>query len=134
MFTINRFRPGLPSRFEALVYDMPLGLFFHKAVLCYRGELHTFSNFWQDVRDPRELAWTLRGSTGSGVKLEVDIRGREGFVHRLPYLKTDCSGQFQVANDCLAQARMVLQLPDGTTEELATDVGAVLEMAGNRTV
>ncbi len=131
------FPPGaqnVGATFEALVYDMPLGLFFHRAALCYRGEFHTFSNFWEDVRDPRELAWKLRGSTGSGVKLEVDVRGREGFVHRLPYLKTDCSGRFQVANDSLAQARMVLQLPDGTTQELATDVGAVLEMAGNRTV
>ena len=65
------------------------------------------------------------------MQLEVDIRGREGFVHRLPYLKTDCSGQFEVANDSLAQARMVLQLPGRTPEELTTDTGAALEMAGD---
>ncbi len=120
------------STFEALVYDLPLGLFFRKAVLWHKGEMHTFRNFREDLRDPRELAWKLRGSASSGVQLEVDIRGREGLVHRLPYLKTDCSGEFEVANDSLAQARMVLQLPDGTTEELATDAGAVLEMAGKR--
>jgi hypothetical protein len=120
------------STFEALVYDLPLGLFFRKAVLWHKGQMHTFRNFRENLRDPRELAWKLRGSASSGVQLEVDIRGREGLVHRLPYLKTDCSGEFEVANDSLAQARMVLRLPDGTTEELATDAGAVLEMAGKR--
>jgi len=119
------------STFEALVYDMPLGLFFRKAVLWHSGQIYTFRSFREDARDPRHLIWTLRGPGRPGVHLEVDIRGREGFVHRLPYLKTDCSGQFEVANDSLAKARMVLQLPGRSPEELTTDTGAALEMAGN---
>ncbi len=122
---------SLGSTFEALVYDLPLGLFSRKAVLWHNGQIYTFRSLREDVRDPRELVWMLRGSAGSGVQLEVDIRGREGFVHRLPYLKTDCSGQFDVVNDSLAQARIVLRLHDGTQEELRTETGAALEMAGN---
>jgi hypothetical protein len=122
------------STFEALVYDLPLGFFFRKAVLWHNGQIHTFRNFREDLRDPRELTWKLRGSVGSGLQLEVEIRGREGLVHRLPYVKTDCSGEFEVANDSLAQARLVLCHPNGTREELTTDTGAVLEMVGNRTV
>ena len=121
------------STFEALVYELPLGFFFRKAVLWHNGQIHTFRNFREDLRDPRELIWKWRGSASSGLQLEVEIRGREGLVHRLPYLKTDCSGEFEVANDSLAQARIVLRHSDGTREELATDTGAVLEMAGNRT-
>jgi hypothetical protein len=62
--------------------------------------------------------------------LDVAVRGREGFVHRLPYLKTDCSGDFEVANDSLPSARLLLHLPGKAVEELVTDSGAVLEMTG----
>jgi hypothetical protein len=63
--------------------------------------------------------------------VEIEVRAREGFLHRLPYVKTDCSSQFDVANDSLARARLVLHHSGGTTEELTTDLGAVLEMTGN---
>jgi hypothetical protein len=119
------------STFEALVYEMPLGLFFRKAVLWHNGQIYTFRSLREEVRERGELVWRLRCSAGPDVHLEVDIRGREGFVHRLSYLKTDCSGQFEVANDSLAQARMVLQLPGRPSEELTTDTGAALEMAGD---
>ena len=62
--------------------------------------------------------------------MELSVSGRERFVHRLPYVKTDCSGQFEVANESLALARMVLQRPGKAAEELTTDSGAVLEMVG----
>ncbi len=120
------------STFEALVYEMPLGLFFRKAVLWHNGQIYTFRGFREDVRELCKLVWRLRCSAGPDVHLEVEIRGREGFVHRLSYLKTDCSGQFEVANDSLAQARMILQLPGRPAEELTTDTGAALEMAGDR--
>jgi len=119
------------STFEALVYEMPLGLFFHRAVLWHNGQIYTFRSLREDVRDPRELIWKLRAFGRPDVRVEVDIRGRKGSVHHLPYLKTDCSGQFEVANDSLAQARMVLQLPGKAPEELTTDTGAALEMVGN---
>jgi hypothetical protein len=119
------------STFEALVYEMPVGLFFHRAVLWHNAQVYTFRSLREEVRDPRELVWRLRASGRADVHVEVDIRGRKDFAHHLPYLKTDCSGQFEVANDSLAQARMVLQLPGRTAEELTTDTGAALEMVGN---
>jgi hypothetical protein len=63
--------------------------------------------------------------------VEESVSGRERFVHRLPYVKTDCSGRFEVANDSLALARMVLRLPGKAAEELITDLGAALEMVGS---
>jgi hypothetical protein len=62
--------------------------------------------------------------------VEISVRGREGSVHRLPYVKTDCSGRFEVVNDSLALARLVLRWPGKPPEELVTDFGAALEMVG----
>ena len=111
----------------------PWAFFFAKPFSGIDGQIYTFRSFRGEVRDSRELAWKVESSIGSGAQLEVDIRGRKGFVHLLPYLKTDCSEQFEVANDSLAQARIVLRYPSGTWEELTTDTSAVLEMAGKRT-
>jgi hypothetical protein len=48
----------------------------------------------------------------------------------LPYVKTDCSGSFEVANDSLAIASVRLRRRDGAVENLETATGAVLEMVG----
>jgi hypothetical protein len=125
-----RGREGQSSTFEALCYDMPLRLMFRHAVLWHKGQKHTFGKLRESVRDPRRLAWKIAGEDDRGARIEAEILGREGFVHRLPYTKTDCSGQFEVANDSLAVARLVLRLPGESAEELTTDSGAVLEMAG----
>jgi len=122
---------GLGSSFEALVYEMPLGLMFRKAVLWHNEQEYTFRNLRQCVRDRQQLIWNLKCSNKRGARIDLDVHGREGSVHRLRYLKTDCSGRFEVANDSLATARIVLQLPGRTTEELSTDSGAVLEMVGD---
>jgi hypothetical protein len=119
------------STFEALCYDMPLGLMFRRAVLWHKGRKYMFGKLRETLRDPRRLAWKIEGEDGSGAHFEGEITGREGFVHHLPYAKTDCSGQFEVANDSLAIARLIMKLPSQGTEELTTDSGAVLEMAGN---
>jgi hypothetical protein len=121
---------GSSSSFEALVYEMPFGLIFRKAVLWHKREKYIFRKMCVAVRDARRLIWELRCDDGRGAQVSLDVRGREGLVHRLPYMKTDCSGHFEVSNDSLAAARLVLQLPGGATEELRTDSGAVLEMAG----
>jgi len=47
-------------------------------------------------------------------------------------VKTACSGRFEVANDSLALARIILHLPGRAAEELTTDSGAVLEMVGSQ--
>ena len=120
---------GSASSFEALTYEMPLGLRFRKAVLWHRGRWYMFGKFREQVRDPKTLRWILTCSDSSGNEVEIDIEGTGASLHRLPYLKTDCSGTFEVANNSLSAARIVLRA-NGTTEELITKNGAVLEMAG----
>jgi hypothetical protein len=121
---------GRGSTFEALAYEMPLGTVSRTAVVWHDGEKYTFRKFSESVRDSRQLSWKLECTDARGAHVEVHVRGRERFVHHLPYVKTNCSGRFEVANDSLALARMVLQLPGRAAEELTTDLGAVLEMVG----
>src|SRR5229473_52142 len=119
------------STFEALAYEIPLGMMSRTAVLWHDGEKYTFRKFSESVRDSRQLSWKLECTDARGAHVEVRVSGRERFVHRLPYVKTDCSGRFEVANDSLALARVVLQRPGRAAEELTTDSGAVLEMVGS---
>jgi hypothetical protein len=122
---------GRGSTFEALAYELPLGMVFRRAVLWHDGEKYTFRKFSESVRDSRQLSWKLQCTGARGAHVEVHVCGRERFVHHLPYVKTNCSGRFEVTNDSLAHARMVLQLPGRAAEELTTDLGAALEMVGS---
>jgi hypothetical protein len=122
---------GQATTFEALAYEMPFGLVFRKAVLWHDGEEYKFRKFREGMRDSKKLKWDLECDDARGIRLEVSVSGREQFVHRLPYIKTDCSGQFEVANDSLAMVRMVLRRPERVAEEWTTDSGAVLEMVGS---
>ncbi len=121
---------GAASTFEALAYEMPFGMMFRSAVLWHDGERYSFRRFTESERDSRQLNWKLECTGARGAHVQVSVRGREGLVHRLPYVKTDCSGRFEVANDSLALARLVLHRPGKAAEELSTDSGAVLEMVG----
>lgn len=121
---------GSSSTFESLAYEMPLGLEFRRAVLWHEGQKYEFRHFSQHLRDSRRLIWRMTCRNPKVPVVDVEVSGREGSVHRLPYWKTDCSGQFEVANDSLAAARVILRMPESPIE-LTTDVGAVLEMAGN---
>ena len=121
---------GQGSTFEALTYELPFGLRFRKAVLWHNGEKYTFRKFTESVRDSQKLKWRLECTDARGAHVEVSVSGREESVHRLPYVKTDCSGRFEVANDSLATAHMVLRQPGTPAEELKTDSGAVVEMVG----
>jgi hypothetical protein len=121
---------GESSTFEALIYEMPFGLVFRKAVLWHKGEKFILGKLRESIRDAQKLVWRMECSDGRGVQVKAEIHGREGFVHRLPYVKTDCSGQFEVANDSLAFARLNIRMPGRATEELTTDSGAALEMVG----
>jgi hypothetical protein len=122
---------GRGSTFEALAYEMPLGRVSRTAVLWHDGEKYNFHRVRERVRDSQKLDWRLECTGARGARLEVWIQGRVGSVHRLPYVKTDCSGRFEVANDSLAHARMVLRRTGKAAEELSTDSGAVLEMVGS---
>jgi len=118
------------STLEALVYEMPFGLVFRKAVLWHDGEKHEFRNLQDIRRDPDELGWSFRGSTKDGFRLDAVIDGAGPSIHRLPYLKTDCAGSFEVANNSLARAVLRLERRGRAVETLETSIGAVLEMVG----
>jgi len=124
------FRGRSPSTFEALVYDMPMGLVFRKGVLWHEGKQYVFRNLRENREDRRNLQWNFRCSSAEGAQLEVAIDGQGSGVHRLPYLKTDCSGDFEVANNSAASAVLRFERPATPTEELKTIGGTVLEMGG----
>ena len=119
-----------PSTLEALVYEMPLGLVFRKCVLWHEGREYAFRNLREMAREPGILQWNFRCSGNHGLELEVAIDGGGPAIHRLPYLKTDCSGNFDVLNNSLASAVVRLLHRGGRVEELRTPRGAVLEFAG----
>jgi len=123
---------GPPSTLEALVYDMPMGLVFRRAILWHGGQ-------WLDLRglkeiqvNPSEFAWRWNGCANNGLQLDAAFDGNGPSLLRLPYLKTDCSGSFEVLNNSLANSAARLTWPNGQVEELQTSGGAVLEMGGRR--
>jgi hypothetical protein len=121
---------GSASTLEALVYDLPFGLVFRKAVLWHDGERYELRNLRNVGVDPKTFAWKFIGSTKDGLKIEAEIDGTGSAVHRLPYLRTDCKGSFEVSNNSLCRARLQLKRIKGPTERLETSTGAVLEMVG----
>jgi len=121
---------GTPSTFEALVYDMPLGLMFRRAALWHEGKAYVFRRMRQARVDRRDPQWSFDAVTNDGCKLRVTIDGRGSAIHRLPYLKTDCSGTFEVVNNSLANASVHLETASGEIVDLETTGGAVLEMGG----
>jgi hypothetical protein len=115
---------------EALVYEMPFGLVFRKAVLWHVGQQHVFRGLNEAVRDRENMQWKFHCVARNGLRLEVAIDGRSSSQHRLPYIKTDCSGSFEVVNNSLASASILLEGADRTPERRETTTGAVLEMVG----
>lgn len=124
-------RPGQPaSTLEALVYEMPLGLVFRKAVLWHDEKKFVFRNL-QEICDPRKaMQWRFHCAARNGVRLQAAIDGRGPSVHRVPYIKTDCRGSFEVVNNSLASASLVLETPNAEIVGLDSATGAVLEMVG----
>jgi hypothetical protein len=119
-----------PSTLEALVYEMPFGLVFQKAVLWHDGERHVFRKFREITRAQKQFKWDFSCRARDGLQLETTIDGTGPATHHLPYLKTDCSGSFEVANNSLSRATVILRRSDKALEKLETMSGAVLEMAG----
>jgi hypothetical protein len=109
---------------------MPFGLVFRKAVLWHDGKQHQFRYLQESRKVAGEFAWDFRCSANTGVQLEADFYAAGPSIHRLHYLKTDCSGSFELLNNSLARAAVRLQHQDGSVEQLDTATGAVLEMAG----
>jgi len=124
-------REGKPaSTLEALVYEMPLGLVFRKAVLWHDGKAFRFGKL-REVRKAREeMNWEFACTSDNGFQLEATIDGRGPSLHRLPYVKTNCSGTFEVSNNSLASAAILIRGANHSVETLETSTGAVLEMVG----
>jgi hypothetical protein len=119
-----------PSTLEALVYEMPFGLVFRKAVLWHNSKQYTFRKL-RELRNAREsMRWEFACDSTEGLHLEAALDGHGPSLHRLPYRKTNCSGTFEVSNNSLASAVVILTQPKGSVETLETRTGAVLEMVG----
>jgi hypothetical protein len=128
-----------PTTLEALVYDMPFGLTFRKAVLWHDGKQHIFRNLQELCgagalarESTDEFQWNFQCSSLQDIRLEATFDGRGESIHRLPYMKTDCTGTFKVTNNSLAKCVLLLHQPDKSIEQLQTATGAVLEIAGRR--
>jgi hypothetical protein len=120
-----------PSTLEALVYEMPLGLVFRKAVLWHKGQDYVLRKMHDISKTKNPFRWSFRGNAQNGMELEAEIVGPPLSLHRLPYLKTNCSGTFEVLNNSLADATVRLTRPGAPQEILQTTGGAVLEMVGD---
>jgi hypothetical protein len=121
---------GTASTLEALVYEMPFGLVFRKAVLWHDAQKYVFRNLLEMDNARKDVRWKFRCTTRNGICLDVSIDGRGPSMHRLPYLKTDCTGSFEVINNSLASAAVGLQIPGRAAERLESATGAVLEIVG----
>lgn len=123
-------RPGAPATtLEALLYEMPFGLVFRKAVLWHEGQKQVF----RDLREPGDretMHWKFCCAESKEVRLEANIDGSGPSLHRLPYMKTDGSGSFEVLNNSLASASLLIEKTGRAPENLLTNTGAVLEMVG----
>jgi hypothetical protein len=119
------------SVFEALEYEMPWGARYRRAMLRTSGNLYWFSKFEKVERDWERLRWAFEcRNRREGGHLEVTVDGSGPCLHRLPYLKTDCSETMVVSNNSLANATLRFHRSGGDELVLTTADGAVLEMAG----
>jgi hypothetical protein len=124
-------RPGrTASTLEALVYEMPFGLVFRKAVLWHEEQEYVYRDLREDAGNREAMRWKFQCVARSGFRLDAEIDGSGPGVHRLPYLKTDCSGSFEVTNNSLASASLLIEETGRPSEKLQTTTGAVLEMVG----
>jgi hypothetical protein len=124
-------QPGAPATtLEALMYEMPLGLVFRKAVLRHHGQAHVFRKLHETNMGPQDMRWNFAALSKQGLRLNASIDGRGPSAHRLPYMKTNCTGTFEVANNSLSSAKILLEKKDNPPEELSTRTGAVLEVVG----
>jgi hypothetical protein len=119
------------SSFEALEYDMPLGLRFRNAILWTDEQLYTFRRFEEMRRNRESMCWSFDCTNRrDGTRLEATVDGSGPGRHRLPYLKTNCSGTFEVSNNSLAKTMLRFRRPGHADLELSTNGGAVIEMTG----
>ncbi|MGB7846617.1 MAG: hypothetical protein WBL63_13450 [Candidatus Acidiferrum sp.] len=121
---------GTESTLEALVYDMPFGMVFRKAIWWHDGKPTALRRFREIEleREPSRLQWKFAGLAGDGSSVRASVEALAPGIHQLPYTRTDCSGTFPVSNASLAN--VVVHFGKNGSEVLETCGGAVLEMGG----
>jgi hypothetical protein len=121
---------GAASTLEALVYDLPFGMVFRKAIWWHDGRPTVLKRF-KEIEVEREesrLKWRFAAVSADGSPFDATIGAVAPGIHVLPYLKTDCSATFPVSNASLANA--VVRFGKNSGDILETIGGAVLEMGG----
>jgi hypothetical protein len=123
------------STFEALEYEMGVGMHFRRAILCHEGVLYDFGRLKIIERTLNPFRCTVHCARREDhTTLVAILDGTGPSAHCLPYVRTNCSGTFDVFNNSLASAKLYLKRPNEPAIELRTDTGtgggAVLEMAG----
>jgi hypothetical protein len=121
---------GPATTLEALVYELPFGFIFRKAVLWHGGVPYVFRDLRDITEDPQNFQWSFQCSSKDGMRLHATFDGSGQALHTLLYLKTNCSGSFPVANNSLASARLRLEARGVPEEILETNFGALLEKGG----
>jgi hypothetical protein len=117
---------GTAATVEALVYDLPCGMTFRNAVIWHQGKGTVVGKLTErdTLQEANRLKWSFAGVLG-GAPVSVTVEGTAPGIHRLPYMKTDESGTFSVAN--ASRARAILKIGDERGE---TSSGAVVEFGG----
>ncbi len=108
---------------------------FRRAILRHEGVLYDFGRLKIIERTLNPFRCTVHcARREDNTTLVAILDGTGPSVHCLPYVKTNCSGTFDVLNNSLASAKLYLKRPNEPAIELRTDTGtgggAVLEMAG----
>jgi hypothetical protein len=110
---------------------MPFGLRFRKALIWHDGAVHVFRKFRVALRDRASMQWRFTCiDPHDRSRIDVEIDGSGPSLHRLPYLKTDCSSTSEVSNNSLARASLAFTRSGRLVREFSTEGGTVLEMAG----
>ena len=94
--------------------------------------MRVFRELQESVRSRRDGKWVFEAADAEGTRIEVEAGGESAGIHRIEYVKTDCSGTFEVANNSLTRARIRVWEAGGQAWELQTEGGAVVEMAGDQ--
>jgi len=117
---------GTAATVEALVYDLPCGMTFRNAVIWHQGKGKVVGKLTErdTLQEANRLKWSFAGVLG-GAPVSVTVEGTAPGIHRLPYMKTDESGTFSVAN--ASRAGALLMIGDEREE---TSSGAVVEFGG----
>jgi hypothetical protein len=130
---MHAYFPGLQgeaSTLEGLVYDMPIGMMFRRAIWWHGGKATQLRHIRETeiVRESSRLKWKFAAVATDGSPLEARVEAVTPGIHQLPYRKTDCSGTFPVWNASFANAQVRFGKND--EEVLESPGGAVLEMGG----